>query len=476
MFSPSPTRRCSGAKGRLWIAVATVAILLATAAPMQAAPSVYVTRSDAKVSQYEIVAGGLLAPMAPPAVAAGGHPYPGHPYGVAVSPDGQSVYVASEGGSIPGGSIFQYDVGPDGALSPQSPPKVAAGDWTYDVTVSPDGKSVYANNVDFVNPISSEVWQYDVAPGGLLSPKSPASVDAGEYATDVTVSPDSQSVYVTDSFNGFAVRQYDVGPGGLLSPKSPPTVDSVGGMPQEVTVSPDGESVYVVNYTARREADSDGHDPGSVAQYDVGPGGALSPKSPATVEAGNGANSLAVSPDGQNVYVASNDGSIGESGYVSQYDVGPGGELSPKSPAKVAAGVRAKSVTVSPDGESVYVINKYEGSISQYDVGAGGALSPGTKTSIVTPDELAEGDWPEDMAVSPALGPTAKKQCERGGWMRFGFKRSVGCIRFVKRDARHSCRAARKVIGLHAFRKEYGKGKHHRRAWRRCVKQTVRGR
>jgi hypothetical protein len=191
------------------------------------------------------------------------------------------------------------------------------------------------------------------------------------------------------------------------------------------------------------------------------------------VEAGNGANSVAVSPDGQSAYVASNDSTIGESGYVSQYDVGPDGALSPKSPAKVAAGVRAKSVTVSPDGESVYVINKYEGTVSQYDVGAGGALSPGTKTSVVTPDELAELNWPEDMAVSPALGPTARKQCQFGGWERFGFKRSVGCIRFVKRDARHSCRAARKVIGLHAFREKYGKGKHHRRAMRRCVKQEI---
>ena len=34
---------CSGARGRLWIAVATVAVLLATAAPAQAAPSAYVT-------------------------------------------------------------------------------------------------------------------------------------------------------------------------------------------------------------------------------------------------------------------------------------------------------------------------------------------------------------------------------------------------------------------------------------------------
>ena len=352
----SPT--CSAVR-RLCIAVANAAILLAAAGPAHAAPFLYVTQHDKKVSQYEIVAGGLLAPMDPPAVATDGEGM-----GVAVSPDGQSVYAVN----YKGGSISQYDVGPGGALSPKSPAAVAAGQYPYTVTVSPDGHSVYANNQ-------------------LLG------LHMG---------------------------------------------------------------------------------PGQVWQYDVGPGGELSPKSPATVATGEGANSVAVSPDGESVYVASNASSTGESGYVSQYDVGPGGALSPKGPAKVAAGSRAKSVTVSPDGQSVYVIDKYEGTISQYDVGAGGVLSPGTKTSVVTPDELAAGDWPEDMAVSPALGPTAKKQCKRGGCDRFGFKRSGGCIRSVKRDALHSCRKARDLIGRRHFRHRYGNPKrHHRRAMRRCVQSEI---
>ena len=42
---------------------------------------------------------------------------------------------------------------------------------------------------------------------------------------------------------------------------------------------------------------------------------------------------MAVSPDGESVYVAN-----GASNSVSQYDVGAGGALSPKSPATVAAG------------------------------------------------------------------------------------------------------------------------------------------
>src|SRR5204863_3288022 len=92
------------------------------------------------------------------------------------------------------------------------------------------------------------------------------------------------SVYVTSSPQGKngSVSQYDVGAGGALTPKSPATVPA-GTIPNKLAVSPDGHDVYVVN-----SADDD------VAQYDVGAGGALSPKSPATVPVGDNSFGIAV--------------------------------------------------------------------------------------------------------------------------------------------------------------------------------------
>ena len=91
----------------------------------------------ASVSQYDVGAGGLLAPLVPPTVAAGASPQ-----GVAVSPDGGSVYVTNTGSD----SVSQYDVGAGGALQPKSPPMVTAGTSPIGVAVSPDGKSVYVTN------------------------------------------------------------------------------------------------------------------------------------------------------------------------------------------------------------------------------------------------------------------------------------------------------------------------------------------
>ena len=86
---------------------------------------------------------------------------------------------------------------------------------------------------------------------------------------------------------------------------------------------------------------------------------------------------MAVSPDG-----GASTSPTATSVSVSQYDVGAGGALSPKSPATVATGTNPYGVAVSPDGGSVYVTNVASDSVSQYDVGAGGALSPKSPATV----------------------------------------------------------------------------------------------
>ena len=172
-------------------------------------PSVYVTNLDQSVSQYEVGAGGLLAPLTPAAVAGGDAPF-----AVAVSPDGGSVYVANQNAD----NVSQYDVGADGALTPKTPATVAAGNGANGVAVSPDGGSVYVTN-----RFDGNVSQYDVGAGGALTPKTPATVATGGGPNGVAVSPDGDSVYVANLFDG-NVSQYDVGAGGALTPKTPATV------------------------------------------------------------------------------------------------------------------------------------------------------------------------------------------------------------------------------------------------------------
>ena len=143
--------------------------------------------------------------------------------------------------------------------------------------------------------------------------------------------------------------------------------------------------------------------------------------------AGAGPTGIAVSPDAKSVYVANID-----SDNVSQYDVGSGGALTPKSPAAVAAARGPFGVAVNRDGGSVYVTNAFSDAVSQYDIGSGELLSP------KSPPTVATGHGPREVAVSPvARVPTTKNECKDGGWRRFGFKNQGRCIAFVHRGPRH---------------------------------------
>jgi DNA-binding beta-propeller fold protein YncE len=80
---------------------------------------------------------------------------------------------------------------------------------------------------------------------------------------------------------------------------------------------------------------------------------------------------VVVSPDGKSVYIANTAGS------VSQFNVGAGGKLSPKSPAKVTTGGQyAQGIALRPDGQSAYVTNTDSGTVAQYDIGTGASSQP----------------------------------------------------------------------------------------------------
>jgi hypothetical protein len=91
----------------------------------------------------------------------------------------------------------------------------------------------------------------------------------------------------------------------------------------------------------------------------------------------------------------------------------------------VPAGRFPDGVAVSPDGNSVYVTSEGSGNVSQYSVGPSGALT------LKSSPTVSAGDLPVGVAVSPLRVPTSKDQCKHGGWRQFGFKNQGQCIAFV---------------------------------------------
>jgi len=187
-----------------------------------------------------------------------------------------------------------------------------------------------------------------------------------------------QNAYVAN-FGSNSVSQYGLGPGGALTPKDPATV-AAGLSPWAIAVTPNEASAYVANTNEN-----------NLYQYDAEPDGTLSPKLQTTVGTGGDPFAIAIHPDGASAYVPNF-----STNNLSQYDIDPGdGQLTPDDPATVATGQAPTAVAVHPNGESVYVTDN-NGELSQYDVTPGdGTLTPKDPATVGT------GTQPSGVAVTP---------------------------------------------------------------------------
>jgi DNA-binding beta-propeller fold protein YncE len=103
--------------------------------------------------------------------AGGLHPLPDSPFpvadfpeGSAITPDGRHLYVTSPGPRAhPGNSVSAFTVGADGALAPVAGSPFTAGRRPVGIAVTPDGHSLYAANHD-----SSTISAFAIAPTGAL--------------------------------------------------------------------------------------------------------------------------------------------------------------------------------------------------------------------------------------------------------------------------------------------------------------------
>jgi DNA-binding beta-propeller fold protein YncE len=263
----------------------------------------------------------------------------GDPYGVAVSPDGVSVYVASLGDD----AVARFDrTTGTGELAAQSCVddndlgSGAGNDCSQDtdgldqasaVAVSPDGASVYASSQE-----DDAVVRLARAGTGAITPQD--CVDDDDTGNDtcdqdvpgldqprsIAVSPDNASLYVASAGDDDAVVRFDRAGAGALTPQGCIEDNDAGlddcsasadGLddPFSVAVSGDGLSVYV----AARGDDA-------VTIFDRSPNpGALTPKGciddndppqgaddcAVGTDGLNGAVSVAVSADGTSLYAVS---------------------------------------------------------------------------------------------------------------------------------------------------------------------------
>ena len=288
---------------------------------------------------------------------------------VTISPDGAHVYVT--GAASNAVAVFSRDAG-TGDLTFVEVEKDGVGGvdgllTAYGVTVSPDGQHVYVtgNSDDALavfsrNAVTGELTFVEFKQDGV------GSVDGLNAAREVIVSPDGNHVYVAGyDDDAVAVFSRNTMTGVLtfveVQQNGVASVDGLDGV-SGISISPDGNYVYTASEFGDAVAvfsrnSSTGQLTFVEFQAD-GVGG---------VEGLDGSHSVSVSPDGNHVYVASlvddavavfsRDAQTGSLAFVEVLQDG----------INLVDGLNgAKGVTVSPDGNHVYVASIADNAVAVF--------------------------------------------------------------------------------------------------------------
>jgi len=327
------------------------------------------------------------------------------PKGLVVSPDGANVYAADEGSSavdvfsrnlLTGTLTLTGCVGEHAGCQPTIPEK--AVERPFSVVVSPDGANVYAASVgsnaidEFARNASTGALTYLGCIGQLGGCTHTPSAEQVTAPLTIVISADGANVYIA---GGAAVTTFSRNAAtGLLAfegceGNEVPACQTVGPTGSfhaagGLAISPDGHNVYVGAQVGTISTFTREPTTGALA-YDRCLGYFPTCPHPSTMFAINEPLSLAVSPDGANLYagnfnndvvdVLAREAATGRLTYL-----GCNGHFSEEPAACAAPPEGAQPVpdgplqiAVSPDGADLYVASDY--SLSEFSRGVGGVLS-----------------------------------------------------------------------------------------------------
>jgi YVTN family beta-propeller protein len=242
--------------------------------------------------------------------------------GVAVSPDGTSVYVTNYSSNVYVINTSTYHI---------SSVNLGPGVTASGIAVNPAGTKLYVPHYS-LNPGGNNVSVYDIVHKTLLQPFTLGAACDGAIA----FSPDGTMAYATDGGRGFSVIN--------TTTNSVIATLDLGDDPGQIAVSPDG-TVYVVSSSTSV----------SIINTTI----PTQPQIIANVPVAADAKGIAVAPDGKKVYISTE--------YASQGTVTLINTTPPYGTSSVNVGGIPWGIAITPDGKDVYVENVGGNNVSIID-------------------------------------------------------------------------------------------------------------
>jgi 6-phosphogluconolactonase len=372
------------------LAVAAPALAQAVADPVLP-PSggvVYVTNAvSGDVSSLAIGPGAALKPLGTP-VRTGGD----FPRGIALTPNGATAYVVNSDSD----TLSVFRVGVQGALQPH-PQIVKTGDEPWGATVAPNGRTLYVTNTADETG-DATISAYRIGLDGTPS-KLGDFPTTSDHPKQTVLSPDGRFLYVsyagpdeTADSPPRVVTRFAVRSDGTLG--SGQDVAKVGPADYAIAISPNGGLVYVASSEAQ-----------NVWGFRRGADGSLTPVPGSPFPAPDSPVGLKVTPDGQHLYVGSNDPDTdsppgGLLGFTIQAD----GSLQPTADSPVPTPDHAivDGIAITPDGRDVFASIRDTSQVAAFEIGSGGTLKEASGSPFSTGGERPLN---QSVAVRPVPAP-----------------------------------------------------------------------
>lgn len=293
--------------------------------------------------------------------------------GVTISPDGKFLYAVSLGHN----TINIHEINESaGSITAPINNRPTSG-TPYDIVISSDGLSAYAT-IEASDTIA--MYSRNVT-SGELTPLITSSIAAGNNPKGIAMSFDGLFVYAVNELHHNVSMYSRNTTTGELTALTTPSIATGGLNPINIAISRDGKSVYVANSNSATV---------SIFNRNVSTG-LLTAATIPTIATSNGPQDIVISNDGTSVYTANYN-----SNNVSMFSRNINtGELTALSTPNIAAGSGPYGICISNDDESVYIVNYTSNTLSQYSRNK----TTGLLAALASPT-IGTGSYPTNLITS----------------------------------------------------------------------------